>query len=84
MRRAARVDATQEAIVRCLRTCGISVEVIGKPVDLLICVKGVTELVEVKTAEAWFTKEQTDFLLRWPGKVHIVRSVEEALRKIVR
>ena len=70
--------------MRCLRTCGISVEVIGKPVDLLICVKGVTELVEVKTVEGRLTKEQADFILRWPGKVHIVRSVEQALREIVR
>jgi hypothetical protein len=29
------------------------------------------------------TKEQVDFIARWPGTVHVVRSPEEAVRVAV-
>lgn len=85
MRRAAKIDANQTAIVDRLRACSVSVEIIGKPLDLLICHQGQTALMEVKNPEGKneFTKDQVEFLARWPGKVHIVRSPDEALRAVL-
>jgi hypothetical protein len=85
MRRAARTDATQASIIEALKRAGVSVEVIGKPVDLLICCRGETALMECKTPASEggrdrLTKDQVDFIARWPGTVFIVRSPEEAVR----
>ena len=85
MRHALKVDANQAEIVKALKACAISVEVIGKPVDLLICHKEETSLMEVKNPEGrdQLTKDQVEFIARWPGKIHIVRSVDEALRAVL-
>ena len=85
MRRAARVDENQQAIVDALKRVGVSVEIIGKPVDLLICCRGETALLEVKNPDGGdrLTKDQVEFIARWPGKIHIARSVEEALRLVL-
>ena len=85
MRRAARVDNNQQAIVDALKRVGVSVEIIGKPVDLLICCRGETALLEVKNPDGGdrLTKDQVEFIARWPGKVHIAHSVEEALRLVL-
>lgn len=85
MRRAAKVDANQDGIVSALRRCGVSVEVIGKPLDLLVCCRGETSLVEVKNSDGRdeLTKSQVEFIARWPGKIHIARSEEEALRLVL-
>jgi hypothetical protein len=62
MRRAARVDATQEAIVSALRAAGAYVWVIGLPVDLLVGYKNHTFLVECKSGpRKRLTKLQADF-----------------------
>jgi hypothetical protein len=68
-----------------LRRAGISVEIIGKPVDLLICCRGETSVMEIKNPDGGdrLTKDQIEFIARWPGKVHIVRSVDEALRSVL-
>jgi hypothetical protein len=83
MRRAARNDATQDAIVEALRACSVSVEIIRKPVDLLICCRGETSVMECKSPGGSFTKEQAEFLSRWPGKIHVCRTPEEALRAVL-
>lgn len=85
MRRAAKVDANQAEIVGALRSCSVSVEIIGKPVDLLLCCRGETSLMEVKNPDGKdeLTKEQIEFIARWPGKVHIARSKEEAIRAVL-
>lgn len=87
MRRAARADKNQAAIVDALKRVGVSVEVIGKPVDLLLCCRGETSLMEVKNPErtsddpeSRWTKAQVEFIARWPGKVHVARTPEEAVR----
>jgi hypothetical protein len=68
MRRAARVDATQEAIVSALRAAGAYVWVIGLPVDLLVGYKGHTFCVEVKSGPSKrLTKLQADFFENWKG-----------------
>jgi hypothetical protein len=84
MRRAARVDATQEAIVSALRAAGAYVWVIGLPVDLLVGYKGHTFCVEVKSGpRKRLTKLQADFFENWSGSTLArIDSPEAALRMI--
>ena len=85
MRQAAQVDANQAAVVHALRACGVSVEYIKKPLDLLVCCRGVTSLVEIKNPDGFnrLTKDQVEFIARWPGTVHIVRSPAEAVAAVL-
>jgi hypothetical protein len=85
MRRAARVDANQAAIVQALRDAGAYVWVIGLPVDLLVGYNGNTWLMEVKTdRKKKLTKLQFDFFSEWTGGVLVrVESPDVAL-KIIR
>ena len=88
MRRAARVDENQAAIVSALRAAGASVWVIGLPVDLLVGKCGVTALFEVKTLTgkrnpraASYTPLQEAFMADWRGgPVATVTDVDGALR----
>ena len=82
-RRTHRSDANQEAIVKALRVAGMRVWVIGKPVDLLVSVRGRNELVEVKAANGDLTKEQKEFIAEWPNKVHVVHDIDEAFRALI-
>jgi hypothetical protein len=72
-------------VVDALKRIGVSVEIIGKPVDLLICHRGETALMEIKNADGRdrLTKEQIEFIARWPGKVHVVHTAEEAVREVL-
>lgn len=97
MRRAARIDNNQPAIVKALKAVGVAAEYIKKPLDLLVqskffcphCKKeiegGKTELMEVKNPDGFdrLTKEQVEFIARWPGKIHVVRTPEEAIRAVI-
>lgn len=90
MRRAAKVDQTQKAIVEALRAVAVSVEIIGKPVDLLVCCRGETSLMEVKSPKSvhnmageGFTKDQVEFIARWPGKIHVCRTPDEAIAAVL-
>lgn len=90
MRRAARVDGNQTDIVAALRRIGVSVEVLGKPLDLMICHRGETSLMECKDPRPsseggahGLTKDQIEFIARWPGKIHIVHSVDEAMLSVL-
>jgi len=68
MRRAARVDATQEQIVSALRAAGAYVWIIGLPVDLLVGYNNHSFLVEVKSGpRKRLTKLQADFFENWTG-----------------
>jgi len=85
LRRAARVDANQEEVVRALRQCGISVEIVGLPLDLLIHNPRTnqTSLMEIKTEDGRLTKQQVDFIARWPGPIDIVRGPQDALKAVL-
>jgi hypothetical protein len=84
LRHAAKTDANQAEILKALRSIGISVEYIKLPVDLLVCdQQGKTALMEVKMPGAPLTKDQVEFIARWPGTVHIVHSPEEAVAAVV-
>jgi hypothetical protein len=83
MRHAARTDATQGEIVKALRACGCAVYVAKLPLDLLVCCRGETLLVEVKEEGGRLTKVQEAFLETWPGKILIVRGPEDAVRQVL-
>lgn len=85
MRRAARTDANQQAIVEALRKAGASVEVIGKPVDLLVGFNGRNLLMECKDGRKYpahrpLTPAQKDFIPNWRGQIVVVLDAEQALR----
>lgn len=84
MRRAARTDKTQSAIVAALRKAGCqvtSLAAIGKGVpDLLVHRAMRLWLLECKTGSGDLTPAQRAWHALWP--VHVVRSPEEALRAV--
>lgn len=84
MRRAARVDVNQKAIVDALKRCGATVWVIGLPVDLLVGHGGKTYLMEVKAgSKKKYTQLQTDFMATWRGvPVSRVETIDQALKII--
>jgi hypothetical protein len=84
MRRAARIDANQEAVVIALRAAGAYVWIIGLPVDLLVGYKDRTLLMEVKTGpKKPLTALQADFFEKWAGGTLVrVDSPDAALRMI--
>ena len=68
MRRAARIDANQEAVVIALRAAGAYVWIIGLPVDLLVGYKNHTMLMEIKTGpKKHLTALQQEFFAKWMG-----------------
>jgi hypothetical protein len=91
MRRAAKIDANQTAIVDALRAAGATVQSLatvgGGVPDLLVGVRGKTYLLEVKTPKgkrnpkpAPTTEDQDRWFSVWRGdRVRIVTSVEQAL-----
>ena len=74
-------DASEMAIVDCLRKAGCSVIRVDRPCDLLVGYRGVAHLVEVKTGKRGkLTKAQSDFIQAWRGSpVYIIRDVDGAL-----
>lgn len=89
MRRAAKVDANQAAIVGALKACGaqvLSLAAIGKGVpDLLVLHRGRYQLLEVKDgskspSERRLTPAQEDFHRDW--LVTVVETVEGAVRAL--
>jgi hypothetical protein len=68
MRRAARVDNNQAAVVSALRAAGANVWILGLPVDLLVGYKGHTVLMEVKDGpKKRLTALQNTFFENWTG-----------------
>ena len=84
MRRAARVDANQEAVVSALRAAGAYVWIIGLPVDLLVGFRNQTFLMEIKVGpRKKLTVLQEDFFNNWfGGALCRVDGPEAALRAI--
>jgi len=83
---AASCDANQQEIVDALRAMGCGVEIIGTPVDLLVCARGYNLLMEVKMPDARPRKDQQhqrDWMANWRemgGQVRVVTSADEACR----
>jgi len=92
MRRAARVDANQPAIVEALRAAGYSVQslaAVGEGVpDLLVGAHGINVLLEVKdgsksSSERRLTADQERWHAAWRGRVSVVKTPEEALLAVL-
>jgi hypothetical protein len=80
-RYALRVDANQTQVVSALLAAGYQVEVIGKPVDLLVGKGGRFMLMEVKVKNGTKTKFQAGFFDRWSGyPLSLVDGPDAALR----
>jgi Holliday junction resolvase len=92
MRRAAKVDESQPAIVAALRAAGCSVLIlsgIGERAapDLLVARNGRTWLLECKTPgrateHKEHLAEQFEWRSSWKGTVAVVASVDDALREL--
>lgn len=88
MRYALRVDANQSQIVSALEVAGATVDVIGKPVDLLVGIRGKIFLMEIKDGKKVKSAQkktiaQEKFFKRWDGyPVCLVDSVDTALRHL--
>lgn len=91
MRRAARVDENQPAIVAALLRAGCSVQslaAVGRGVpDLLVGFAGTNYLMEVKNpdkpkADQQLTEAQVVWHEHWRGTAHGVKTVDEALSVI--
>ena len=83
MRHASRTDPLMTEIMKALRAIGCSVYYCKLPLDLLVCHRKETLLVEVKTDTGRLTQVQQDFLESWPGRVEIVRSPSEAVAAVL-
>ena len=84
MRRAARRDLNERAIVMALEKAGCSVIRISQPgvPDLLVGRYGRNMLLEVKSRDGTLTEDQEQWHARWRGQVAIVRDELEALRVV--
>lgn len=87
MRRDAKVDANQSAIVEALRKCGVKVyhtHQIGSGFpDLLVWHRNRYMLLEVKMPGSGPNKEQQEFIAACPGEMHVVHTITEALRAVL-
>ena len=88
---AKRVDANQSAVVKALRATGATVEIIssvgdGVP-DLIVGFRGFNFLFEVKDGDKPQSKQrltgaEAEWHRDWRGKVSIVYSPSDAVRKL--
>jgi hypothetical protein len=85
MRRIYRVDSNQAEIVAALKRSGCAVQPLtavgsGCP-DLLVSRAGVNHLLELK-ADSELAQAQIAWINAWNAKVHVVRSIDEALAAV--
>ena len=86
VKRRHRKDDNQDEIIETLQAIGCDVEVIGRPVDLLVGFRARNFLIDVKNPENKSysgTKGQKEFIKRWRGQVRIVHTPEEAVQLIL-
>ena len=77
-RRAARRDANEPEIIAALEAAGATV-LQADAVDLIVGYKGVTLLMEVKTATGRMEPSQKFLQATWRGQYAVVRTVDDAL-----
>ncbi len=79
----AAVDHNQAAIVDALRKVGAKVEIIRKPLDLLVGFNRRTYILEVKQVKGRISQGHEDSIRDWPGDIPgVVLSASEALAVI--
>jgi hypothetical protein len=82
-----KLDANHTEIVQALRKLGCPVLDIsmvggGAPDLVVATIRGEWIMLELKTAKGVVSERQKQFHSKWPGIIHIVRSVDEALRAV--
>lgn len=63
-RYAQRQDGNAAELIKLARQIGMSVEYIGRPVDLVVVYRSVVHLVEIKDKYGKYTPAQEDFIKR--------------------
>ena len=79
------VDLNQAEIVQALRDIGCDVEVIGRPLDLLVGYRKKNFLIEVKREGLTNRKDQQDqrdWIKDWRGQAMMVTTAEQAIRLV--
>jgi hypothetical protein len=85
---AKRIDANQEAVISALEAAGAQVDIVGRPLDLLVGKWGKFMFMEVKNpnvpkADRQLTAGQEKFFKRWEGyPICMVDSPEAAIRML--
>ena len=83
MRRDAKADENQPAIVEALRAVGATVQhlhMIGQGCpDIAVGYQGANYLLEIKSADGKLTYSEGEWHLDWQGQVAIVRTIDDAL-----
>lgn len=91
MRRIAKVDANQTAIVASLRACGATVQhlhqVGGGCPDIAVGFRGLNLFFEIKDgsqppSRRTLTADETEWHAGWKGQVQVVESCEDAIAKM--
>lgn len=81
-----KVDANQREIVDALRAAGVEVYSLaslgGGCPDLLAGYRGTNYLLEVKSATGTLTDDQRRWHAGWPGPVHVVRNIHQAIAAV--
>ena len=79
---AAKADRNQQEIVQALKRIGCDVEYIRTPVDLLVGLRNMNFLLEVKIPGGELTPEQKDFFAKWRGQKAVVTNIHEAFKAV--
>lgn len=74
-----RSDGNAKAIIDAMRKMGASVEIIDRPLDVLVGFRGVTAIAEIKTPRGKLRASQTAFLDGWRGMSRVLRSVDDGI-----
>lgn len=81
--RKAKVDANQKEIVKALEQVpGVTVAVIGKPLDLLVGYQGINHIIEIKNPDGRdkVGDDQQDFIDTWQGRrPEVARTLDDCL-----
>ncbi len=81
----AATDANQKEIVDALLAIGCDVDIIGRPLDLLVGYRKLNFLIEVKIPGGENRKcdqEQRDWIKNWRGQARVVTTPEQAIKLV--
>jgi hypothetical protein len=83
-----RKDADHDVVVAQLRAIGAEVHYIGRPLDLLVGIMGVTLLCEVKSLDekgrpGKLKPEQAALIARWPGSPVLLLTRDTATARVL-
>jgi len=74
-----RTDNSEPLIIEAMRAAGATVKKIGRPLDLLVAIDGMTALGECKTGNRQLQVSQVEFIDSWPGVAAVLRTPEDGI-----